>query len=420
MMKPVMTSLMNSTSMRLRQPAGGRRPLVISGIIAGVAASASVLVGCMAVALAGWFAADEGTHGATTDALRIGSAVWLVAHRAGIEIDGAPLTLTPLLLTILCAHVAYRMGRWAGLTSEPGDTRTVGVAAACLASAYALVAMVVAMVVAAGGPAPDAVPVFVGGFVIALIGGGLGLAIGAELELPELVTPAARSIVLGGVLGALLMFIAGAALVAVRLFGNLDEAANVLSALNVDNAGAAFATLAAAGLIPNAAMYAVAYLVGPGFAVGSGTAVTTGAVTLGPLPASPILVALPDPGPGPASAPFLLATPVLVGVVVGWWITRAFPCSGYLSAVARAVGAGVVAGALLGLGCLLASGALGDGRLATIGPQAGEVAVAAAVAIGMGAAAGAAARSWRQHRRGGPEAPEALADADEDTVAVDR
>lgn len=396
-MMATMTSLLNPpSSFRLRPSADGRRPLVIGAMMAGAAAAGGVLVACMAVALTGWFAADEGTHGSTTDALHIGADVWLVAHRAGIDVGGASLTLTPLLLTVLCAHVCYRMGRWAGMTSEPGESLTLGVATLALAAAYALVAIVVAVLASAGGATPSPGAAFVGAFVLAFVGGGIGLAVGAGTSLPSFVTDDLRSIALAGVMGALLLFASGAALVAVRVGLHLDDAANVVVGLNTDGPGDAFVTLAAAGVVPNAIMCAVSYILGPGFAVGVGTSVTTGSATIGALPASPILVALPQPGPGPAWAPFLLAVPLVAGVLAGWWSTRAFPCSGYLAAVARAAVGGVVGGVLIGIACTLASGALGADRMAMIGPDGSDVGVAAALALGLGGAVGAVLRHWRR------------------------
>src|SRR5204863_96809 len=44
---------------------------------------------------------------------------------------------------------------------------------------------------------------------------------------------------------------------------------------------------------PNVAVWAASYLVGPGFVLGVGTKVSAGAVVLGPVPALPILAAVP-------------------------------------------------------------------------------------------------------------------------------
>ena len=40
----------------------------------------------MAVAVVGWFLADAGAHGQTTDALRVGADAWLVGNGSGLSV----------------------------------------------------------------------------------------------------------------------------------------------------------------------------------------------------------------------------------------------------------------------------------------------------------------------------------------------
>ncbi len=57
--------------------------------------------------------------------------------------------------------------------------------------------------------------------------------------------------------------------------------------------------------VPTAAVWGLAYVVGPGFAVGAGTSVSVGGTDLGAVPAFPLLAALPagaGPGVGTAGA----------------------------------------------------------------------------------------------------------------------
>ncbi|HSV39918.1 MAG TPA: DUF6350 family protein, partial [Nocardioidaceae bacterium] len=212
-----MTGLLNppSTSRTGGAP-DGQRPVVLGAGLAGAAAAGAVLVGCMALALVAWFAADQGSHGTTKDALRIGSDAWLLAHGASLDVGVAVVTMVPLGLTLLCGYVCFRLGRWAAVTSAAEDLRAVGVAAFVLASVYGLVAIVVALLASIPSAEPHLGRAFAGGFVVALLGGGAGLLVGAGhlgsllARIPE----TARSILYGAAVAALAVVAAGGALVA--------------------------------------------------------------------------------------------------------------------------------------------------------------------------------------------------------------
>ena len=68
--------------------------------------------------------------------------------------------------------------------------------------------------------------------------------------------------------------------------------------------------------VPTAAVWGLAYVVGPGFAVGAGTSVSVAGADLGAVPAFPLLAALPQE-PGPAWGPLVLVVPLLAGVLAG-------------------------------------------------------------------------------------------------------
>ncbi len=158
-------------------------------------------------------------------------------------------------------------------------------------------------------------------------------------------------------------------------------------------------------LLPNGALWAVAYAAGPGFAVGAGTGISPFGATLGPVPAFPLLAALPGSGtPAPAVRAALLL-PVLAGVLAGWVVGRRLPAAtgpGRLPAlltgrVARPAGYGLLAGGLVALVtaalAVLAGGALGPGYLAAVGPSR---------LAGRGRAGGGGRRPRGRHRRPGP------------------
>lgn len=399
-----MTDLLTCDTRRTTEATTGdppRRPLALSAALAGAVASAAVLMGCMALGLAGWFASDAGAHGDTKDALRVGADAWLLGLGSHLELGTATISVVPLGLTLLCVYVAFRLGRWAGLTSAVEDVRTVLLGGIVFAGVYAMVAVVAAVLASMGDARPHLGLAFVGGFVVAFLGGGTGIMSGSgsgqswRSRLPETVA----AVLTGAAAAALLVLAAASVLVAVALFLDLGTAANVLSRLHTDVAGGLLYTVVVAAVAPNAVLLGGTYLLGPGFAVGTGTLVSPSAVLLGPVPAFPLLAALPDEGATPWWTTLLVGSPVLLAAMAAVLTVRRFPSPSYEVGALRGLGSGVVGG--LGLAALaaLAGGSVGPGRMAEVGTNSIETLVTATVAMGIGGLVGALAMTWRVRRR---------------------
>ena len=418
-----MTDLLTAASNRIAPPRGAdpavRRPLWLSAGLAGLVASGAVLLGCMALGLVGWFASDAGSHGDTRDALRVGADAWLLGHGAHLALADATISLVPLGLTAFCGYVAFRLGRWATLTSAPEDLAGTGLAAVVLAGLYGVVAVVTAVLASLQSAELTLGRSFVGGFLVGLLGGGAGLLaasdVGAALRarVPETV----RAVALGAVSAVLLVLAAGSALVVVALLLDLGEAANVLSRLHPDAAGAGLYTVVVAGVAPNAALLGGAYLLGPGFAVGAGTLVSPAMVVLGPVPAFPLLAALPRTGAGPAWATALVGVPVLLAALAAALVVRRHPDPGYETGAVRGLGSGVAGGVLVSLAVQVSGGSVGPGRMSHVGAPFVEVLVAATVALGVGGLVGGVLATWWL-RRGLHPASDAEDGSTEDTVRL--
>jgi hypothetical protein len=163
-------------------------------------------------------------------------------------------------------------------------------------------------------------------------------------------------------------------------------------------------TIAQIAFLPNLVVWAASWLVGPGFAIGTGSAVSPLGTSLGPLPAIPILGGLPT---GDLAFGFLgLMVPVLVGFFAGLAIRPRV--LGEIGAAPRGrwlllagVGIGVAGGVVLGLLAWASAGAAGPGRLVEVGPSpwlvglfaALEIGIAAIVGLFAGASRGASANS---------------------------
>lgn len=389
-------------------------PLWWRAAAAGLGASLGVLALCMAVGLAAWFASDAGAHGDTRDAIRVGADAWLLAHGAGLQLPGVTVTAVPLGLTALCLLAAVRAGRWAVRTSAEEDVAGTVLGGVVLVGLYALVALVTALLAGTPEARPGLGRALVGGLLVAVVGGGAGLLLAAPSTRALLcrLPAGVRAVGTGAVAGSLLMVAAGSTLTVVALLLDLGEAANVLSRLHPDAAGAALYTVLVAAAAPNAALLAGAYLLGPGFAVGTGTLVSPTAVALGPLPAFPLLAALPPPGAAPAWAVALLGVPVLAGLLTGVLVGARHPARGYDVGAVRGLASGALGGVLFTGLAVLAGGAVGPGRMADVGVVGLDVLAAAVVALGGGALVGGLLATWRVRRSGAP-APDT-----EDTVRL--
>ncbi len=179
-------------------------------------------------------------------------------------------------------------------------------------------------------------------------------------------------------------------LVVAALLLDLGEAANVLSRLHTDPSGGALYTAVVAGVAPNAALLGGAYLLGPGFAVGTGTVVSTSAVAIGPLPAFPLVAALPDAGATPGWASWLPVLPALLGVCGGALLVRRHRPERVEVAALEGLVAGLLAAAVVAALVGLAGGAVGPGRMSEVGAPVLDTWWAAVLALTPGCLVGAA------------------------------
>ena len=403
-----MTSLLDPPSTRGRETGSGQvpmRPLAVGAAVAGAVAAGAVLLGCMALGLVGWFASDAGGHGTTRDALRVGTDGWLLAQGADLHLaiggGSATITAMPLGLTLLCLYVAHRLGAWAAVTSAVEDLRTLGLGAVVLSGVYAVVALVSAVLASTAVSEPNLLGAFGGAFLVALLGGGTGLLRGSRdavdwrARVPEWV----RAVGSGAVAGALLLVAAGSLLLSVALLLDIAAAANVLSVLHADTPGGLLYTLLVAAVAPNASLLSASYLLGPGFAVGAGSLVSPGSVALGPVPAFPLLAALPAPGTPPGWVAGLVAAPVLAAILAVLLMQRRHPVFSYEAGALRGLGCGVLGGLLVTVLIALAGGSVGPGRMRDVGAPLLDTLVAATVAMGIGGlVAGVAVAAWARRR----------------------
>ena len=382
------------------------RPLVVTGGIAACAAAASGLAVLTTLTAIGWITAPHvGIGAGLGGVLRTAALLWLVAHHVGVTVHGAGrIGLLPLGLVLLPGTLLALAGRWVVHAGAVTRLRHVGYAAVALALPYTLLAGALAVASRSAQAAPSLWQAVIASFLLAAVAGGLGAARGLApwSQLTRLMPPRPRSIILGMLGASALLTAAGAALAGVSLAVHLPEVRAATDALAPGPAGAALLLLAQLAYAPNAIIWAVAYVLGPGFAFGAGTVVAPTGSALGALPVFPMLAALPAGArsAGPAWVTVLvLATPYLAGVFAGIVTVRITPTPVIEAAALWGFAAGAAAGALAGLAAAFAGGPLGDGRLAAVGPSGWQVGLVAMLEIGVTAALTAAAATWLLFRR---------------------
>lgn len=356
---------------------------------------------------------------AAADAWLLGHGVDLAVHldevtALGLGLAGAdePFAITiPLLgFALLTFAFGVRIGRRASASGTPivgaaSATVVTGLIGAALALAAATPiaqpvvwqgAALPALVMAAGVVVGIAIAFTHGGWATDATTSALRRRVDA---VPRQGRAGIRSAVRIGLGSALGVVAVAAVLVTVRIVVEYPTIVGLHQALAAGVDGGIAITLAELALLPNLVVWAAAWLLGPGFALGAGTTVSPSVTLIGPVPGLPLLGALPAEG-APLGV-LWLALPVLLGFGGAVLVARSVPerrDEPWWATLAVGLGAGAVAGLVLGVLAAASAGAVGPGRLAEVGPDALLVAASASASVAVGAVAGAfAARSRARH-----------------------
>ncbi|MCU1440844.1 MAG: hypothetical protein JWP85_1841 [Rhodoglobus sp.] len=197
----------------------------------------------------------------------------------------------------------------------------------------------------------------------------------------------------GGTAAAAAVVTLAAVLTAAAIVLSYGRIISLYEGLHAEALGGIAITLGQLALLPNLVIWTACWLIGPGFAIGTGSAVSPLATNLGPIPAIPVLGALP-PGDWPFGFVGLLV-PVVAGFLVGAVLGGRKHQSVEPSRVLVALGTGVIGGVILGLLAWVSSGSAGPGRLMHVGPDPWAVGVFAAIELGVSSFIGLAAASRR-------------------------
>lgn len=378
------------------QPSGAGerppRPPLVAGARAALLAGA---LGLLAVALPVLLlqAADPRAGGSVADALRTAGQLHLLAHGAALEVPAGRVALSPLGLLLLPLLLLARAGRAVCRGRRATSVGAAVRAALTVAAPYTALLGAVALLSRTRDVQPDGVSAVLHGGAVALVGATAGalrvdrLWRSAWLRLGE----GTRRLLRGVLAGTAVLVAGGALLVGGSLAVHLSRGAELAAATAPGPVAGAGLLLVGLSLVPNAVVWAVSWLAGPGFAVGAGTAVGPFGHDLGAVPAVPLLAALPG-GPVPVWLGVLaLLVPVAAGAVTGAVLHRSVVsgavvhASSRLRALADAVAAGAGCGIVWAALAWSSGGAVGGLRLAEVGPSPWRTGLAVAAEVAGGA-----------------------------------
>ncbi|MCU1414522.1 MAG: hypothetical protein JWN80_1862 [Microbacteriaceae bacterium] len=351
---------------------------------------------------------------------RAAADTWLLGHGVdvtmtlspalalGIGVSGAAtpfiITIAPLGFALITVLLGARAGRRIGETPHRQLGTVVSVA---VFAALSLAVTLSALFASARASIWQ-------GTLLPTLCFAIGLAIGVELGRRSLGEPEpgspgsslrdwiadwrpeARSTIAtglrAGAASAGVVIAVSAVAVALLLLTSYAKVITLYEGVHAGVLGGIALTVGQLALLPNLIIWAASWLIGPGFAIGTGSSVSPFGTSLGPIPAVPVLGALPSAhqlGWGFLS----ILVPVLAAFFVAVLLRRVLvrelgtvPRTRWLL-LAGAI-AGVTAGVVLGLLAWASAGSAGPGRLVDVGPSPWLTGAFAALEVGIAAIVG--------------------------------
>ena len=360
---------------------------------------------------------------------RASADIWMLGHGvdlmltldpklvAAIALPGAEVpfavTIAPLMFALLTVLMGVRLGR----KSAESGARVIGPVAGI--ATFAGLTIVIALTAVH----PNAMPTLWMAFTHPAAIFAVGVIIGTRGEIgreggradrmrqsvtgwaggfPTHVRRVFVAALAGGTAAVATVVASAALLLTVLVLANFTGIVRLYEGLQGGGGGGLVLTAAQLAFMPNLVAWVVAWLVGPGFAIGTGSSVSPLGTQLGPVPALPILGALPV---GDLAFGFIgLAVPVLAALAAAWFIRPrlvamlgGLPHTRWL--VVTAVGIGLAGGVLLATLAWASGGAAGPGRLVDVGPNFWQVGLWGALELTVGALIGMLAPGLRSRSR---------------------
>ncbi|WP_207555910.1 DUF6350 family protein [Intrasporangium flavum] len=386
-------------------PLPASSPTPSSAVPAALRAGLLAAIGTWSVvglpALVGWVAAPESSLG-WFSAVSVGSALWFLGHGQSVgTAAGVTLSVTPVLLLLVFVHVAFRFARRVVATERlrvgPDAWSQVarwGVVPGFVVG-YGAAAAVIALFTL-GGPATPGAAAVLGSLLVPVVALGFVLLRPEDDAAPAFVRTWFRrgptwlpAVWRTGWRGVGVLLALGAVVVVARLAMSWGQVVAIQDEYGVNAGATAVLGLAQLALLGNAATWALGFLAGPGFQLALGSTVSPAAAQPGLLPLVPVLGALPRAADYPAAMYLVVLAPVAVGALQARRVDRELEFFGNVRArvTATVVAALLPVAVVVGL-TALANGAVGVDRLSRVGVP------VAAFAAALGAEVLAGALLW--------------------------
>lgn len=364
-----------------------------AGAGAGLQAALLSLVVVVAPVLAAYVAGSTETQGSDSSwlaAAGLGVDLWLLAHGVPLGTSAGTITIIPLGISALAAFCAFASARRSGTPSRSGLAAGLGT--------YVVAVVAIAALALPGGVdgGPTVSRVLLSAALGALLVGGVGLAAGLAVrpDAPRLAValepvhrrvPREAWLGAGGGLAVVAGVVAiGGVVVGTWVLAGQAQIADVVASLELDALSGVALAVAQLAFVPNLVAWAVAWVAGPGFAVGAGSHFATTGVLGATLPAIPVLGALPTAQTVTPVAAYWPLAIVALGACVGVVLRRRLGDVGPWSALGTVVWAVAVSAIAVAFLVGVAGGAAGPGRMTQVGASGLVTGVAVAVAAGLG------------------------------------
>lgn len=202
----------------------------------------------------------------------------------------------------------------------------------------------------------------------------------------------AREAVRGAAGSVLLVIAASSVAIALLLVAHYAQVIQLYESLHGGIVGGAVLTLGEFAALPNLVVWAASWFTGTGFALGQGSHVSPVGTAVGPVPAVPVLGAIPtaDSAFGFLGLLVPLVAAGFVGVGLRARLARVLDDVDVPAIAIVAVGGGATGGILLGVLAAASGGSAGPGRLVDVGPNPWLTGLVAAVELAVALAVGMA------------------------------
>ena len=359
-------------------------------ISATIAAVAAVLIGyviTLSFVMAAWLVAAHGTE-STFTVMRAAGVTWQVLHLTPVAIGTVTLGILPWGFLLIPIFIVWKATQWTLKSARPKNAFDFVRVAVLLSTVYAGLAFGLSLISNTPDLNTSVTRSSVNAFVLALL--VTFACINTYAPSRTIVLDSMPTVIVNGIRPGLiafgLIFTFASLLTSISIALHWVEIRTVTTLMAPGTIDGFLMTLLGIGYIPTVIVWTLSYILGTGILLGGGI-VTSQIASPGALPAFPLLSILPNETPPFAS--YLIAIPVLIGVLIYFllprerWVAQGDSLAVAMSFLLRwremlsLFVALATLGILVWLTTAASGGSLGTSFLKYVGPMPNQVALAA-------------------------------------------